>query len=244
MADSGRVERRPGPGVVTLQNLLGLTSDRAGRPRSSVLQSFEQRIKVLEQAPTPAPTPAPTLIGWPRQRTGETLSSNLTIDRVSFGAWDPYRLRAGPFYLPAKARFDRLGVFTTTTYPNTGIILALYNDDGNGYPGKLLVEAPELDCSTKAIHLAPIDAILDPGVWWMVMLCNNSSIGMYHPNDAIYISGAIFREEAEGNHWTFPRIGWVHNDPYSYGPLPDKFPEGAECDRIVPIPIYRIAEYL
>jgi hypothetical protein len=76
-----------------------------------------------------------------------------------------------PFWVPKTATFDRISIRTVTTPGSAGAVirLGIYNDNGAGKPGSLLLDAGTID-ATAAVGLQEItiNQSLTAGLYWLV----------------------------------------------------------------------------
>ncbi len=74
-----------------------------------------------------------------------------------------------PFYVPEPQSFDRLAIHVTSA--STGQArLGIYADNGDIYPGELVIDAGEVDTSTTGTKVRAIELTLDTGLYWIARL--------------------------------------------------------------------------
>lgn len=79
------------------------------------------------------------------------------------------RMTYMPIWLPASSSVDRLGVEVTTVGAAGSVIrVGMYDDDGGGRPGALLVDAGTVDATTTgAKELTVTQDLASGGVYWL-----------------------------------------------------------------------------
>lgn len=78
-------------------------------------------------------------------------------------------LRAAPIYVPKRVTLDRIGAEVTSLGDvGSKVRLGIYNDNGNLYPGALLLDAGTIAGDAIAVAEITISQVLDPGVYWLV----------------------------------------------------------------------------
>lgn len=77
-------------------------------------------------------------------------------------------LRASPIKFDRAVRLDRIGAEVTTIGEAGSLIrLGIYRDNGNFYPGNLILDAGTILGDSAAIQAITIDQALAPGVYWL-----------------------------------------------------------------------------
>lgn len=127
-------------------------------------------------------------------------------------------LIVSPFPVWVEGEWDRIGAYHTGS-ATVRVRLGVYEDTGEIYPGRLLVEAEEIERVGSGEAVAEISAELNPGLYWLVMLTNTSTTWVGKLPG--WPEGQIGTSDAGGVTGIFWRT------PYTYGPLPPTFPEGA-----------------
>jgi hypothetical protein len=103
--------------------------------------------------------------------------------------------------------------------------MAVYTDNGSGYPNALVVQTGDLDGSTPAapsLRTGAVSATLEPGLYWLVIITAGS---------------ITFRTDSNAS-WPADPLGFDNSSqatirqPYysvafTYGALPSTFPGGA-----------------
>lgn len=73
-----------------------------------------------------------------------------------------------PFWVPKAKTLDRIGIEVTTVAGSSVVRLGIYNDDGDGMAGTVLLDAGTIDSSSgttfKEIN---ISQALSPGLYWL-----------------------------------------------------------------------------
>lgn len=135
---------------------------------------------------------------------------------------------AMPFLVPCQQSFDRLGILVQVAGSAISKIrLGIYEDDGQCYPGSLVVASGELATNTNGFKEANIDELLDAGLYWLV--CNTNAGGTGAANFKALNQTKIMSPLG----WPLPLVTtgyeehFYYKDPMAYGALPDPFPAGA-----------------
>jgi len=166
-----------------------------------------------------------------RQRTGELVESALqTEDVATFANFPADRLTAQPFLIPQRCRLDALW-FRVTGAGGVGarIRLGVYSDNGNRCPGKLIVDAGEIDATVLGYQAISVNVILNPGIYWLAHINNDGTID-YRQRSYLCVTGYWPRWQA-----------WYKS--MTYGVLPDPFPTPDGRERVFEAG-YRISEWL
>lgn len=144
-------------------------------------------------------------------------------------------LRAFPFFIPRTAKFDRISIRVTTaaTGPTPRARLGVYEDSGSVYPGKLVLDAGEVNVSATGIKELVIDLTLKSGkLYWLVLLGQDTAslaVGAIPTTDAL----ATFLGWDSTLSGT-PPLGYSVTQ--TYGALPATYPAGA-TDWNLPLPL-------
>jgi len=81
------------------------------------------------------------------------------------------RIYAMPFICPKAITLDQIGVYVSTLSTTTAR-LGIYTDNGNCYPGNLLLDAGTIDVtSTGAKKIAINQALAANTLYWLVIVC-------------------------------------------------------------------------
>ncbi|MDQ0273003.1 hypothetical protein J2S17_004897 [Cytobacillus purgationiresistens] len=127
---------------------------------------------------------------------------------------------AFPFPVSEPTTFDAIAIKVDGGATNTKARLGIYKDNGNCYPGKLILDAGEVDTATTGVKSIPISLNLDKGLYWLTRNSNGGpSISGISNNNAINlgIDGSL-----TGHHSGAYRI------TQSYSTFPDQFSAGAD----------------
>lgn len=146
-------------------------------------------------------------------------------------------LYAIPFIVPVPIRLDRIAVNVTTACSNAVPgRLGIYRDDGNLYPGALVLDAGNTgNWNATGVQALTIDVTLQPGLYWLVVgtqamgttkaVLRAIALGSFPP--ILGISSGL------GTAWnTFYSVSWT------YGSLPSTFPTGASAGTSAPPAIF------
>jgi hypothetical protein len=76
-------------------------------------------------------------------------------------------LRVAPYYIASRVQFVRLGAEITVVGDVGSVLrLGIYADDGNGYPGALVLDAGTIPADAVAVAEIVIALTLNPGLYW------------------------------------------------------------------------------
>lgn len=144
-------------------------------------------------------------------------------------------LRARPWVVGRSGTLSGLGLVCAVGVATAKARIGIYDSDANGYPGALLAESGELDCSTSGRKLTTgLSVVLDPAeVYWIAFLG-----GTANPNLAVLNSvttiGACIAAAAS----TSVGVMMGLTVAQSYGALPSTFPASAtDINGGTPIPL-------
>ncbi len=113
---------------------------------------------------------------------------------------------------------DRLGLWVSVAAAGNAR-LGIYNDNGNVYPGSLLLDAGAVDVSAIGKKEAIIDQALTKGLYWLAIICS-AEITVYKGQWAHSPLGRSNTTlKAVYSHYYKTGVG--------YGALPDPCPSGA-----------------
>lgn len=76
--------------------------------------------------------------------------------------------RAAPFAVPRQTSFQSIGIEVVTPAVGSTIRLGIYEDDGTGKPGELLVDAGTVDGGFIGFNAVPVSVTLKPKLYWLV----------------------------------------------------------------------------
>lgn len=156
-----------------------------------------------------------------RLRTGDNyLSSPLrSYGSAAGAATEVGFLIALPWPVPRPFTADRIAVHVETAgLAGAAIRLGIYEDDGNCYPGALLLDAGAVDCTTTGLKTITIDQSLKRGLYWLAFVGNDATIKIYKTNYYNSIIGYI-------NSLRYTAAAW--RKAQAYGALPNPYPAGA-----------------
>lgn len=139
------------------------------------------------------------------------------------------RLYAMPFVVPKGITIDQIAVYVSTLSTTTAR-LGIYNDNGNCYPGTLLLDAGTIDVtSTGAKKVAISQALSANTLYWLVIVCAATP--------AIYCIPVAAVINVLG---TSNALGTAQNAglyaAQAYGVLPGTFPASPTMITAAPIP--------
>lgn len=128
------------------------------------------------------------------------------------------RLFVFPFFTPVQSSWDAIGIYVSTAatgYARMGV----YADNGNVYPGNLILDAGEVDTGTTGVKTLSITLTLSPGLYWLALL--TSAAPVLRGIIGTYLYGCL----GAGEPGSQTQNGYYVT--YTYGPLPTQFPSGA-----------------
>jgi len=174
------------------------------------------------------------LLGF--KRTGNYYGSFITgAAQTTQGIASANSLRAFPFYLPKTTTFDRIAVRVTTLATGTTprLRLGIYEDNGNNYPGKLVLDAGEVDVSTTGVKEVIINTTLQGGkLYWLTLVGQDTTalvVAATAAGDVIPVLG--YELDLSGT----PLSGWAVTQ--TYGALPATYPTGSPVGWTLGVPL-------
>jgi hypothetical protein len=139
------------------------------------------------------------------------------------------RMYAMPFITPKAITIDQIGVYVSTLSTTTAR-LGIYNDNGNCYPGTLLLDAGTVDVTaTGAKKLAINQALGANKLYWLVIVCAATPAIYCIPVAAVI--NVLGTSNALG---TAQNAGLYVSQ--TYGVLPGTFPGSPTMITAAPIP--------
>jgi hypothetical protein len=154
-------------------------------------------------------------------RTGTYMPSLLfTNDWIaSAAALTANRLEAIGYPIPRTMIFDRIGFYVSTGgAPGTQARLGIYQDDGNCYPGTLVLDAGLVAVDSTGIKEITINQQLSKGLYWLVIISDGTPAVWGRSDEYLGLFGSptvLYQFYA----------AWYKDD--TFGPLPSQFPSGA-----------------
>lgn len=128
------------------------------------------------------------------------------------------RLYAFPFFTPIESSWNAIGIYVSTGA--TGYArLGVYADNGNVYPGNLILDAGEVDTGTTGVKTLSITLTLSPGLYWLALLLSAAPSLSGVSTSVCY--GCIGAPNPGS------QIHSAYHVSYTYGSLPTQFPSGA-----------------
>lgn len=170
------------------------------------------------------------------KRTGNYVNASITGGtQTTQGIASANSLRAFPLFVPKTMRFDRIAIRVTTaaTGVTPRVRLGIYADNGNVYPGQLLLDAGEVDVSTLGVKELTIDITLKGGrLYWLALVGQDTTslVVAAIPNTDHY---PIVGYEADLS--GAPLSAWAHTQ--TYGALPATYPTSAPTGWTLHIPL-------
>ena len=136
-------------------------------------------------------------------------------------------LSASPLTIARDLTIDRIGCITTQAGgAGTHARLGIYKDDGNGYPGELLLDAGEVDVEVTAAKSITIDQQLPKGLYWTCFIADVDCEPRYR------FWGTHWSPIGHSSSYYTMYLNW--KKAQAYGALPDPFPSGASADGHAP----------
>jgi len=76
-------------------------------------------------------------------------------------------LRCAPVYIPTAKTLDRIGAEITGAGESGSVLrIGIWNDDGTGYPGALLLDAGTIDGTSATVQVITISQAVTAGLYW------------------------------------------------------------------------------
>lgn len=148
------------------------------------------------------------------------------------------RIGASPFIVTRSITIDRIAIEVTTLALDTVARLGMYNDNGNIFPGSLLLDAGTVNTVTTGVKTITISQTLVPGLYWLVCATGATSAELRAVTNGTMLFG--FDVDTTGNIQQDQR-SWIETGTDYTGGLPDPFPVGAVSGILNPIIAIRIA---
>ncbi len=112
--------------------------------------------------------------------------------------------------------------------------VGIYANGTNLYPGAVLLDAGEVDCTVIGVKELVIDQQLTRGIWWLAVLANDTIEFIAHFQTIIVLG-------LRPTDFGVPYAYW-RKTAVTYGALPDPFPAGgSEQINYGPTPCLRLA---
>lgn len=211
------------------QTIDGLTSIRlTHRGEGVTLQSDGANWQVLQRDVYDRPafrSKGSTLNQWyTSPNTGTLLTTGAPTANV---------LRAIPFIVSKTTTIDQMAINVTTAAAGAARI-GIYRDNGNNYPGALVVEATsatQINTGTTGVKIATngLPVTLEPGLYWLAIVGNAA------PTIRTFAVGSLLPVLGYGSSLgTAASFGWSVS--FTYAALPTSFPTGGALITGTPIP--------
>jgi hypothetical protein len=138
-------------------------------------------------------------------------------------------LYAIPFIVPIQQIFDLIAIYVVTGQDGGVGELAIYEDNGDVYPGNLIFESMELNFAAagqKSDSLpASAGGILTPGLYWLVLWHDTYPNPTFRAINYNYDAAGIIGYSTSNG--TRPYLYWSKAKAYNVENIPDPFPAGA-----------------
>lgn len=139
------------------------------------------------------------------------------------------RMYAMPFICPKAITLDQIGVYVSVLSTTTAR-LGIYTDNGNCYPGSLLLDAGTIDVTSTGAKKIAINQVLSANtLYWLVIVCA-ATPGIY----CIPVAGVINVLGTSNALSTAQNAGLYVSQ--TYGVLPATFPASPTMIIAAPIP--------
>jgi hypothetical protein len=205
-----------------------LTITLAQRGEGVVLQTDGTNWRVLQRTVydiSAFRTKGSTLNQW--------YTSPFTGTALTTGAPTANVLRAIPFIVSKTTTIDSMAINVTTA--TSGMVrVGIYANNGNNYPGALVVEATsitQINTGTTGVKIATdnLPVTLQPGLYWLAIVSNAApTIRTFSVGSLIPVLGFA------SNLPTNAQFGWSVS--FTYAALPNPFPSGGSAITAAPIP--------
>jgi hypothetical protein len=131
-------------------------------------------------------------------------------------------LYAIPFIVPSVDTFDLLSIRVMTAGAGSSARAGIYKDDGTIYPGARIVDSGALDCSTTGWKDASISVILQPGLYWLVVVCSATA-----PTVTSQLNQQSFPIFGLSNSASATTQGVGYSVAFTFAALPSTYPGSA-----------------
>lgn len=131
-------------------------------------------------------------------------------------------LRATPFVVPKTITIDQMAINCTAAGTSSNIRVGIYFDNGNNYPGALLVDAGANSTATTGVktYTTNLPVTLFPGLYWMASVGDGTAPTLR----AIASTGFIPILGIDSALGTAFGVAWQAG--FTYGSLPSTFTSG------------------
>ena len=179
----------------------------------------------------------PRAIYTANRTTGSTLDQWYTTPTTSgttvTGAPALDTLFANPFIISKTQTIDRMAVNITVLGSGSTPRLGIYTDDGNNYPGTLVVDAGTQDGGSTGIktYTTGLPITLEAGLYWLVYFTNGTA-----PTFRTFSVSSLINVLGYSNTLTSTsgNAGWTK--ALSFDVLPSTFPAGGSIMNTNPVP--------
>jgi hypothetical protein len=150
-------------------------------------------------------------------------------------------IRVLPFVANRVMTINGMAVSVQTTAASAEVRLALYNDNGRGYPDQLVVDAGTVATTTTGVRtICPsgctttgagnLPVTIQPGLYWIAI--NNNAIA--HTLRGYAVANLNPQSGFPSNYTTLRNVGWQVTN--AYGAYPATFPTAATATTAIPLP--------
>ena len=127
-------------------------------------------------------------------------------------------LYAMPFVVPKEITLDRIAIRITSSASNSHVALGIYEDDGNVYPGSLVINAGEVAGTSTGAKVLTIDQQLEGNKLYWLAIVSDRALGIR----GFSVGGAVPMLGYDDTFPTATGIGYKHS--YGYAALPASYP--------------------
>ena len=214
-----------GNGAETIDGLANV--QLAQRGESIILQSDGANWRILARRDYDASAyraKGSTLNQW--------FTSPVTGTALTTGAPAANTLYAIPFIVSKVMTIDQMAINVTTLGSGSTPRVGIYADNGNSYPGALVVDAGTQSGGATGVktYTTGLPVTLDPGLYWLAYVTNATAptirtFAVASLNPVLGYSSAL---------GTAPNLGW--SVAFTFAALPSTFTAGGTPVTAVPIP--------
>lgn len=159
-------------------------------------------------------------------------SSPISSTALTVGTPLANTLYAIPFIVSKSTTIDAMAINVTTLGSGSTPRVGIYADNGNDYPGALVVDAGTQSGATTGVktYSTGLPVTLDPGLYWLAYVTNATApairtFAVTGMNPVLGLSSAL---------GTAPNLGW--SVAFTFGALPSTFTAGGAAFIAAPIP--------
>lgn len=129
------------------------------------------------------------------------------------------KLYAFAFLVPMIMTFNKIAV-EVTTFVAGSIRLGVYTDTGRVYPGAKVLDAGTVDTGSNGLKEIAINLTLEPGLYWLVAVSNNTSV--------LGGRSSAYQYAPIGGSSPYATFGNRYDVVFNFAVLPNNYPDGAD----------------